>query len=122
MAPAVHQHITRRLFLRNTAAAGAVATTIGAPVIAETAARSSAEEAALHHWHGLMAALRELMPDDCRVTLVGGDMRTIGEGSVRVTAMRTADEEVRPGLIMPIERFAASYHLSGEGWRVIDAI
>ena len=116
--------ISRRLFLRNSAAAGAVATTIAAPPAAEAAVaalRPSAEEAALHHWQGLMAALRELVPHDCRITLHGGDMRIIGEGSVRVAALRTADEEVRPGYVIPIERFAGRFHLSAErGWTVED--
>ena len=114
--------ISRRLFLRNSAAAGAVAATVSTPVVAETAIRSSAEEAALHHWAGLMTALRELAPDDCRLTIIGGDMRTIGKESMRVTALRTADEEVRPGYVIPIERLAGSYRLSADGWRVEEAV
>ena len=61
-----HQHISRRLFLRNTAAVGAVASTTALPAVAEAVQPPTVEVSALHHWTGLLAALRELAVEGAR--------------------------------------------------------
>ncbi len=116
-----HQRITRRLFLRNTASAGAVAATVATPVVAEAAISSRAEDAAVFHWNALMAALGELTPSGSRLHLRGGHMHTIGHNSATVMALRTVQKELVVGKIVPVEQIAGNYHLSAEGWR-IDAL
>lgn len=54
--------ITRRLFLRNTASAGAVAATIAAPAIADAAVEMPAKERFDHHLAELKKAAEDLDP------------------------------------------------------------
>lgn len=63
MAPADAKSITRRLFLRNTAAAGAVAATVTTPAVAEAIAERSADERIEAAIAELQAALQEKHPD-----------------------------------------------------------
>lgn len=54
--------ITRRLFLRNTAAAGAVGATIAAPVVAEAATPMTLHEQADYHARELVKLMDVLHP------------------------------------------------------------
>lgn len=103
--------ITRRLFLRNTAAAGAVGATIAAPAIAEAKIELSARDRAVAAWAELIEAISELSPADCRLQIVGD------QKFFRVNALRTEMEQVHPKVTMPVERFVASIEWSEpNGW------
>jgi hypothetical protein len=101
--------ITRRLFLRNSAAAGAVAATVATPVIAE--ARNDPYDRALHHWREFQAAIGEILPADCRLQVFGSVT------GFRVDALRKMPDEVRPGVFITIERTECAAHwIAGSGW------
>lgn len=104
-------NITRRLFLRNTAAAGVVGTAIASPAVAEAKIELSARDRAVAAWAQLIEAISELSPANCRLQIVG-DQRFF-----RVNALRTEMERVHPRVTMPVERFVASIEWSDtNGW------
>ncbi|MEO9336988.1 hypothetical protein ABFT80_06070 [Mesorhizobium sp. SB112] len=97
---------TRRLFLR-----GTIAASVGASVAVPAVAQACAKERAVHHWGEFFQAIREMAPADCRIQVYGG------AHGFRAEALRRIQEEVRPGLFIPIERIAYESHFFGEkGW------
>lgn len=96
--------ITRRLFLRHTAATGAVAVTVAAPA-------ASAPQSPQEAWAVIMASLRREVGSDCRIQLTGND------NSLFVVVWRTVMEQVSPRQVIPVDRIVASYALEGGGWK-----
>lgn len=99
--------ITRRHFLRNTAATGAVGAIIAAPAAVEAALP---ESPAMDCWNTLIASLGDRVPDGSRVQIFGNS------SAARAVIMKTGIEQVRPNLALPVERIVASYRLRPEGW------
>lgn len=109
--------ITRRIFFRNAAAAGAGATTIAAPVVVEASKPTSAEDRAVQAWSEFCAALEELMPADCRIQVFGSHVAGRQHPSIRVEAMRTQIERVHPKVRMPVKRIVQTAYVHRDGWR-----
>ncbi len=63
--------ITRRIFLRNTAAAGAVGTTIAAPAAVEASQVRTPREQAIWHMREIERLMKEHGADDVHLTAVG---------------------------------------------------
>lgn len=103
------ENISRRFFLRNSAAAGAVAATVTTPVLVE--ARNDPYDRALHHWQEFQAAICEILPGDCRIQVFGST------NGFRVEANQKGSLEVRPGVFITIEDTqAAAHYIEGSGW------
>lgn len=103
------EKLTRRLFLRNTAAAGAVGVAVAAPVVAETL--SDADERAVYHWQEFQRAVQEMLPTDARLQVFGGC------AGFRVEALCKEPAEVRPRTFIDIERIdCAAHYIEGRGW------
>lgn len=111
-----YQHITRRLFLRNTAAAGAVGATIAAPAVAEAVQPETARERAEKAWAEFSAAISEMLPEDCRLQIIGDASRNGEKAWFRADAFRREIEQVRPNVSLPVERFAGSVGIRNSGW------
>lgn len=99
--------ITRRLFLRNTAAAGAVAATIVSPTVVEAAK----EPEAVACWEAFIASLGNRVPPNSRIQIFGSAT------AVRAEIIVTQIEQVHPKVTMPVDRSFASYRLTANGWK-----
>jgi len=100
---AVSQHITRRLFLRNSAVAGAVA---AIPPTAEATTRAHSWDC----WKDLIASLGDRVPEGAKVRVWGhADI-------VHADVVATVMEQVHPNMRIPVDRLVGAYDLTPEGW------
>lgn len=99
--------LTRRLFLRNTAAAGAVAATVAVPAVVDA---TEHQVTPLDHWAAFIASLGDRVPEGARIQIFGN--ATVARCEIMVTQI----EQVHPSVTMPVERCVGAYRLLPEGW------
>lgn len=95
--------ISRRLFLRTTAAAGAVGATVAAPAIGEAAQNQTPEQKVLAAWAALCLALEDILPMDGRLFIVGNH-RLGQQPNFTVESVVERVEQVHPKVALPVER------------------
>jgi len=110
--------LTRRRLLAGLATAGAAGATVA--LAADAAATPEAPaESVQRHWLAFCAAIEGIAPGDCRLVIHGLHQQGKKTPYVTIRALRTVDEEIRPGRFLPVDRDVGEWRCTASGMVVL---
>jgi len=109
--------LTRRRLLAGLATAGAAGATVA--LVAPTTPEAPAESVQ-RHWLAFCAAIERIAPADCRLVIHGLHQQGKETPYVTIRALRTVDEEIRPGRFLPVDRDVGEWRCTAKGLHAED--